>query len=789
MQGYNTDVAHRYLSSLDLPPVTAVTYAVQQHQPQPQPHHPQHQHSTDTTKKASSSSTSTSAYTSVTGQSDGSSGYGNESLSSDIHTESTAPEKFKYKFNYYFKNYPEKLRSKLKMDEIASFSVTEAGFAEDITKLIMEHLRTPRNGNSPKIIDATACVGGNSMSFLQHFGTVYAVELDPVRQEMLAWNLALCKKVMEKELNKGKLATIQPFCGDFLQLMKTKAHPVSSMMSSGDCDVIFLDPPWGGRTYSAEEKITLSLGSRRMYEVCNTICMATKYTVLKLPKNYDVEFLESKLDSNCEIDLIRDLQNRRGEVKMKIVIIRNKGNSRLTSSSSSVSSSSSSSSSSSFVNSMGHPNTEGVFLPTVHVPTISTSSSSTSTTTTTTRWDHSEAIQLFKKESKRPQIRGIYAFADEPSVAWRSATSSFPNPGCPTFTTKDECVRWCKHVRGTPSNPEHVHLQHICTILIGWKQVEKYLLEKRNEYLQRYPEASASSSIPDVNGGRYRQVYPIRTATHVRLSSSPHRSLTPSSVVNTLKYLFFHMRSGLYVMIRNGNVQMFVPFVNDSYENTYEHRLQKFEGGRTQDQYYNEKWSKYCRRENILQDRKKWWANANILCNELGEDEDRCNWWGDAHLAQLRDMLESMCKRALMNGHKVPDVEFFLNKRDHPQMKRNGTEPYDFIFDEEGQKGGDSAPSLTRCRYTTYAPIFSYYCGDRFSDLPLPLSEDWSSATGTLYPETTQAKINPKTGEMKEPKVNDLYFNENFQKFYKPWERKRPTAFFRGNMTVRCRRM
>ena len=63
------------------------------------------------------SSTNT-AYTSTTGQADGSSGYGNESLSSDIHTESTAPEKFKYKFNYYFKNYPEQRVNHVQQDNI-----------------------------------------------------------------------------------------------------------------------------------------------------------------------------------------------------------------------------------------------------------------------------------------------------------------------------------------------------------------------------------------------------------------------------------------------------------------------------------------------------------------------------------------------------------------------------------------------------------------------------------------------------------------------------------------------
>ena len=681
---YHTDISHQYLSSLNLPPVVSHSY----HTPSPQTTN----NDTSSSSKTSSTTNSTTntAYTSTTGQADGSSGYGNESLSSDIHTESTAPEKFKYKFNYYFKNYPDKLRSKLKMDEIASFSVTEAGFAEEITQLILSHIpNSKRNGDSPKIIDATACVGGNSMSFLQHFGTVYAIELDPVRKEMLAWNLGLCKKIMQKELNKGKLAAVRAFQGDFLQLMLNNSEPVSMMMASGHCDVIFLDPPWGGRAYGEEEKVTLSLGSRRMYEICNEIRTSTKYTVLKLPKNYDVDFLESKLHSTCQIDLIKNLQNNRGIVKMKIIIIKNNNNTAATtsistsSSSTHTSSSSSSSSTSSSSSSSSPSSSANVFLPTVNVPI---SSSTTTTIVQQTPWNNKEAMKLFLKESKKPQVRGIYAFGDEPSVAWRSATSCFPNPGCPNFTTKQECIAWCKHVRGTPSNPDHSHLQHLCTVLIGWNQVDEYLLQKRDEYLRRYPKNNNNNNSP-VNGGRYSLITSIRNATKARLLSSPHRSITPSSVINTLKYLYFHMRSGLYVMIRNGQVQMFVPFVNDQYENTYNAQLSKFENGRTKKEYYNVKWNKYCRHENIIPDTKKWWANANILCNELGEDAEKINYWGDAHLAQLRDMLESMCNRALSKNQAIPDVEFFLNKRDHPQLKRNKTEPYDFIFDRSTTKG------------------------------------------------------------------------------------------------------
>ena len=68
----------------------------------------------------------------------------------------------KYKFNYYFGKFPKDLFEKIKMDEVASFSVTEANFADIISELILKVSNITKNMS---IVDATACVGGNSISF------------------------------------------------------------------------------------------------------------------------------------------------------------------------------------------------------------------------------------------------------------------------------------------------------------------------------------------------------------------------------------------------------------------------------------------------------------------------------------------------------------------------------------------------------------------------------------------------------------------------------------------------
>ena len=71
----------------------------------------------------------------------------------------------------------------------------------------------------------------------------------------------------------------------------------------------------------------------------------------------------------------------------------------------------------------------------------------------------------------------------------------------------------------------------------------------------------------------------------------------------------------------------------------------------------------------------------------------------------------------------MPDVEFFINKRDFPQLKRNVSEPYDFIYDQ------DNVP-LDREKYTSYAPIASFFVGNDFADVPFVTTDDWETATG-----------------------------------------------------------
>jgi len=186
----------------------------------------------------------------------------------------------------------------------------------------------------------------------------------------------------------------------------------------------------------------------------------------------------------------------------------------------------------------------------------------------------------------------------------------------------------------------------------------------------------------------------------------------------------------------------------------------------------------------------------------------------------MKDMINQVCKE-----RHVGDCEFFINKRDYPQLKFRTTplshpqndqniddeeedegleskgddmegevvEPYGFIFDrddkDESQDISLTNPSL---KFNSYTPIFSFYTSSRFGDIPFPTSEDWEAASGKVYPpsffhNSTTTDMNEEEEEEKEvefissPRV--LFTEGNFQKFSCEWSDKKEIAFFRGSCT------
>lgn len=332
------------------------------------------------------------------------------------------------------------------------------------------------------------------------------------------------------------------------------------------------------------------------------------------------------------------------------------------------------------------------------------------------------------------------------------------------FDSKDEAERYARIHLSSPSNPDFRWFRHAISILVTWEQVKLYLVNYRFDR-RTLPRAL----VPEVPRGSIKdnpffihrekrnpsderdRIYgAIAEQIIQRLELPFYRELSENSITNMLQYLFYHMRCGIFVSIKNNRLHMFVPFANNNYKNNWKGkgRFDEWSQGMDLKRYYEEK-EEIFRRENVLPI-EQWWANGNIICNEKPKKV-----WGDHLLVPLRDMLIATCK-----SREVPDVDFFINKRDFPHLKSNLTEPYDFIFDQKDLP-------LSDFRFETYAPIVSFFCSPEFADLPFPSADDWEIVTGKVFP----------------PKGGENYSISKMTLYQVDWNKKIPTAFWRGSAT------
>jgi hypothetical protein len=277
----------------------------------------------------------------------------------------------------------------------------------------------------------------------------------------------------------------------------------------------------------------------------------------------------------------------------------------------------------------------------------------------------------------------------------------------PLFHDAKAAEEWYKSRKDGSATP----MNQLYYTLTTWRDIQRILIPHLKSLGDPRSAVAAAAANADA-----ALVSPAQHAVDILQSAAVYSNLAwnPDAVLNTLRYMFFHTRCGICVSVRGGKVAAFVPFGNEQYVNTWSDKI-VFGGGDTLEQYVRRKAASTGKYPEAVLPLCKWWMNGGIMCNVMPPGV-----WGDAYLAALRGMLDATCAR-----WAVPDVDFFINKRDYPVLKRDGSEPY-------ARFSGDAC--LTREAYSTYAPIFSFYTGSETADLPMPTTEDWCAATGQSFP-------------------------------------------------------
>ena len=274
--------------------------------------------------------------------------------------------------------------------------------------------------------------------------------------------------------------------------------------------------------------------------------------------------------------------------------------------------------------------------------------------------------------------------------------------------------------------------------------IDQFNASRVREDLKPKPEPSFTENVFE-----NKRVIPPNRIWH------KNKDLDSRAVANTFKYIFHKFKKGIFIRIADNKLQTFLPFENAHYKNEFGHILKvdpKY--GSVQDFLKHvSKLAGYKFNKQNTKPFDEWVANNSLVRYEVEQDTTVAVASGNNKIT-LRDMFRTLC-----DERDVPDIEFFINRRDYPQMKVDDTEPYNHIW-------GTKHQPLVSHQYDKYAPILSGSSTKMHADIPFPTYEDWARATyqkmGLVFPNACREY----------PDIISL-----------PWSKKIEKAVFRGAST------
>ncbi len=169
-------------------------------------------------------------------------------------------------------NHLYKTNHTLKITDKGLYSISKPEDAQWITQQIKStfpHIDT--------IIDGTAGIGGDVISFSRNFKDVYAVELNKVHFEVLQNNIQVLR-----------LHNVHMVNENILDYYKHFTHHGQS--------IFFLDPPWGGKRYKNFKHFILKIGKYYIHEFIEELYHhGFPYIVIKAPLNLNINLLYNQI--------------------------------------------------------------------------------------------------------------------------------------------------------------------------------------------------------------------------------------------------------------------------------------------------------------------------------------------------------------------------------------------------------------------------------------------------------------------------------------------------------------
>jgi hypothetical protein len=234
-----------------------------------------------------------------------------------------------------------------------------------------------------------------------------------------------------------------------------------------------------------------------------------------------------------------------------------------------------------------------------------------------------------------------------------------------------------------------------------------------------------------------------------------YNDVKATAVINTFRYIFNKFKKGIFVKIQSGKLKVFLPFSKANFYNEWSHKIHVQNG--TINNFIKELTEQAGYRFNpqtVNPNVNEWYANNCLIRYDLTRSPrgGYSPTEGESNVGNVKNMLEVLCE-----SRQVPDIEFFINRRDFPLLTRDSTEPYNNIW--------DGHIPLVSHSYSKYCPILSMTTSVIYADIAMPTWEDWAriqGPKGVWFPKSCRN------------------YNETFNN---DWSTKLPTAVFRGGTT------
>ena len=163
---------------------------------------------------------------------------------------------------------------RLQMTKIGKYSISNRYDSTQLSKIIRKILSSFKmKTKNVTLTDATASIGGNAISFSMFLGKINAIEID-----------SLTFGALKNNIEQYRLSNVTLFNENCLNIIYNLEEQ----------DIVFFDPPWGGKKYKEENEIDLYLGAENMIDITNRLCeKKLLLVVMKIPKNFAIKrFIE-----------------------------------------------------------------------------------------------------------------------------------------------------------------------------------------------------------------------------------------------------------------------------------------------------------------------------------------------------------------------------------------------------------------------------------------------------------------------------------------------------------------